>query len=72
MLKNAHIKGATFIHVAIHYFTMWLSYTQLRVTAGQQTIPDQLCCTSDDFSEIMRYCFSIICGHMLWLIVSTG
>ena len=72
MLKNAHIKGATFIHVAIHYFIMCLSYTELRVTAGQQTISDQVRCMSDDFSEIMKYCFSIICGHLLWLIVSTG
>ena len=48
----------------------WLSYTELRVTAGEQ-ISDQLCCMSDHFSEIMKYSFSIIPGHLLWLIVST-
>ena len=36
-------KVETLIHVTIHYFTMWLSYTELRVTAGEQAISDQLC-----------------------------
>ena len=27
-------KVETLIHVTVHYFTMWLSYTELRVTAG--------------------------------------
>jgi len=44
---NAHIiicsKLETLIHVTIHYFTMWLSYTELRATAGEQTISNQLC-----------------------------
>jgi len=31
-------KGEMFIHVAIQNFTMWLLYTELGITAGQQTI----------------------------------
>ena len=50
---------------------MWLSYTELRKTAEQQTISEELCCMSDQFSEIVKYCFSIISGHLSWLIVST-
>jgi len=30
------------------------------VTAGQHTISNQLCCMSDHFSEIVKYCF----GHL--------
>jgi len=50
---------------------MWLSYTEVRVTAGQHTISNQLCCMSDCFSEIVKYCFSIFPGHLSSLIVST-
>jgi len=28
------------------------SYTELRTTAGQQTVSDQLCCMTDHFSKI--------------------
>ena len=59
-----------FIHVAIQNFT-WSSYTELRATAGQQTISDQLCRMSDRFCEIVKYHFDIISGQLSWLIVST-
>ena len=62
--RNAHIicsKVEAFIHVATQYLTMWLLYTELRVTAEQQTISDQLCCMSDHLSEIVK-----LLSHNLW------
>ena len=59
-------KAEVFIHVAIQNFTMWLSFTEIRITAGQQTISDQcvLCLTtlvrypvkSDLKLTVLAYC----------------
>ena len=55
MLKGRNIHtcsiAETFICVAIQNVTTWLSYTELRIIAGQQTISDPLCCMSEHFSE---------------------
>jgi len=64
----------TFIHVTIQNL---LSYGKFRITAWQQTISDQLCCTSDHFTEYAMmsgqilleiHCFSIMSEHLSWLI----
>ena len=40
-------------------------YTELRITAGQQTISDQLCCMSDHFSPDMAFHCPHICNSLL-------
>ena len=66
-----------FIHIAIQNFTMWLSYTELRITAGQQTIFNRVVCPTT-FSEIcndiwLHVKFTVIMSRQLsWFIMSTA
>ena len=51
-------KVEMFIHVAIQNFTMRVLYTELRITAGQLTISNRLCCMSNNISEICNAIWS--------------
>ena len=55
---NGHMYYAQKIHTKSHVeFKTLQPCTELRITAGQQTISDQLCCMSDhdNFSEISNH-----------------
>jgi len=69
-------RAEVYIHVAIQNFTTWLSYTELRIRDGQQTISDQFCCMSDHFSKISSqvwleiHCFTMFSWPLSLLIMS--